>query len=55
MSRHDAVHAIAFVLSEHMRGVVQKQESFDMARYAADIGGLTKQSWLERAGIASRK
>jgi hypothetical protein len=53
MSRHDAIHAIAFVLSEHMRRVVQEHESFDLGAYGAELGGLTEATWREKAGLES--
>lgn len=49
LSRHDAVHAVASVLAQHMFGSLRSPESFDAGeaqrRLNAAIDQLTAESW----------
>lgn len=54
LSRHDAVHAVASVLSEHMfylmNNVADPSETRALnARYDAQVNQLTAQDWLSMA------
>jgi hypothetical protein len=50
MSRHDAIHAIGWVLAAHMRRAMAERVPVDEAKYAADVGQLTLARWLSDAG-----
>ena len=49
MSRHDAVHAIGFILTEHMQRAMETQQPVDEAAYARELSGLTLAKWVEMA------
>ncbi len=50
LNRHEALHAITFVLSKHMRSLFGKTNSeFDESQYKADLEKLTPESWIEMA------
>ncbi len=45
LDRHEAVHAIGFVLAEYMNAVVKKHHVFATAEYMRDIERLSAESW----------
>lgn len=49
LSRHEAVHAVASVLAEHMHGLLNGEDGgADVAsRYDEALAGLTAQRWFE--------
>ncbi len=50
LDRHDAVHAIACVLSEDMFEMMQgRVAQFDQQAYIDSLNKLTARKWLERA------
>ncbi len=49
MSRHDAVHAIGWLATEHMKRAMAKQRPVDDKAYARDLATLTVRSWLRMA------
>ncbi len=49
MSRHDAIHAIGWLATEHMKRAVAKQRPVDDKSYANDLAALTVASWLRMA------
>ncbi|RLB50428.1 MAG: hypothetical protein DRI90_23755 [Deltaproteobacteria bacterium] len=49
LSRHDALHAIGWVLTEHMGQAMKAQEPVDAERYAQDLSQLTVDRWLSKA------
>jgi hypothetical protein len=51
MSRHDAIHALGWLATEHVRRALEAQRPLDDAAYAADLDALTIQRWLALAGI----
>lgn len=51
MTRHDAIHAIGWLATEHMKRAMAKQRPVDDKAYAADLGALTVRSWLKMAGL----
>lgn len=51
MSRHNAIHAIGWLATEHMRRAMAKQRPVDDKAYAADLAALTVRSWLKMAGL----
>ena len=51
MSRHDAIHAIGWLATEHMRRAMAKQRPVDDKAYANDLSALTVRSWLKAAGL----
>jgi hypothetical protein len=51
MSRHEAVHALGWLSTEHMRRALEAQRPVDLAAYAADLSTLTVRSWLRMAGL----
>lgn len=51
MSRHDAIHAIGWLATEHMRRAMAKQRPVDDKAYANDLAALTVRSWLKMAGL----
>ena len=56
MSRHDAVHALGWVMTEHMRRAVETRKPVDNDAYLRDLEELTLPRWLEMAGVgAARK
>jgi hypothetical protein len=54
LSRHDAIHAIGFVVAEHLSAAFKAEVPDDadtaQARYAAAVEQLDGRSWRERAG-----
>ncbi len=54
LSRHDAVHAIASVLADHMHAAARSQEAQDPQAFQVSINTsieqLTAESWLRRHG-----
>jgi hypothetical protein len=53
MSRHNAVHAIGWLATEHMRRAMAKQRPVDDKAYAKDLTTLTGHNWLKMAGLKS--
>jgi hypothetical protein len=53
LSRHDAVHAVGWVAAEHMKRAMEQQRPVDVPGYAAALAGLTRDSWIASAGLAS--
>lgn len=51
MTRHDAIHAIGWLATEHMKRAMAKQRPVDDKAYAADLAALTVRSWLKMAGL----
>ncbi len=51
MSRHNAIHAIGWLATEHMRRAMAKQRPVDDKAYARDLTELTPRSWLKMAGL----
>jgi len=51
LSRHDALHAIGWVLTGHMSHALEVREPVDVGAYGRDLDELTVKRWLERAGI----
>ena len=51
MSRHNAIHAIGWLATDHMRRAMAKQRPVDDKAYAADLAALTVRSWLKMAGL----
>jgi hypothetical protein len=51
MSRHDAVHALGWVMTEHMRRAVEARRAVDNDAYLRDLEELTLPRWLEMAGV----
>jgi Domain of unknown function (DUF1841) len=49
MTRHDAVHALGFVLTEHMRKAMESQTPVDEAAYGRELEQLTVARWLKMA------
>lgn len=49
MSRHDAVHAIGFILTEHMKKAMDSRTPVDESAYGAELDQLTLKSWLKMA------
>jgi len=49
MSRHDALHAIGWVLTEHMSKAMKAQTPLDMQAYTRDLAQLTLKRWLAMA------
>jgi hypothetical protein len=48
LDRHDALHAIASVLSRHMYRLMSKESSaFSPEEYASDLEALTIEKWRE--------
>jgi hypothetical protein len=52
MSRHEALHAVGWLTTEHMRRAMDAQRPVDEAAYAADLATLTVRSWLRMAGLS---
>jgi len=51
LDRHEAVHAIAWVFSQHVHDVVKQQSpAFDREAYAGALEGLSAESWKKDAG-----
>jgi len=52
LDRHDAIHAIAAVLMDHMNRMVREKQAGPEAheRYFDDLGSLTVAIWHERYG-----
>ncbi|HHH28552.1 MAG TPA: DUF1841 family protein [Polyangiaceae bacterium] len=49
MSRHDAVHAIGFILTEHMKRAMESRTPVDESAYGRELSQLTLKSWLQLA------
>ncbi|MBW2458378.1 MAG: DUF1841 family protein [Deltaproteobacteria bacterium] len=49
MSRHDALHAIGWVLTEHMSKAMKAQTPLEMSAYTEDLAKLTLKRWLALA------
>ena len=49
LSRHDAVHAIGWLLTETLKRAVAKQQPVDERAYALELEQLSRASWLARA------
>ena len=45
LDRHDAVHAVGSVLTEHLYPVLKADVPFDNASYRCALGSLTPESW----------
>lgn len=43
--RHDALHAIAYVLAQQMDGMLEVGKSFSQSRYSAKLKKLTAKKW----------
>jgi len=57
LTRHDAIHAIGFVLAEHMYRVSKDEEDPDAdpnERYYQDLRELTADAWRESAADGMR-
>jgi uncharacterized protein YoaH (UPF0181 family) len=50
LSRHDALHAVAWVLAMHMRDVATSGEEFATDAYYSEVRELTKERWYAEAG-----
>jgi hypothetical protein len=50
LDRHDAIHAIAAVLSGRLLGVMQGAPEFDRRAYDNELGSLTAERWKKGAG-----
>ena len=51
MTRHDAIHALGWLATDHARRALEAQRPMDDAAYAADLDALTIQRWLALAGV----
>lgn len=51
MNRHDALHAVGWVMTEHMKRAVETRKPIDNDAYLHDLEQLSLQRWLEMAGI----
>lgn len=51
MSRHDALHAVGWVMTEHMRKAVEQRKPVDNDAYLRDLEQLSAERWLEMAGV----
>jgi hypothetical protein len=51
LSRHEAIHAVGWVLIEHMAQVARTDEEFDEERYNQEVRELTEERW--RAAFAA--
>ena len=49
MNRHDAVHAIGFILTEHMKRAMESRTPVDESAYGRELSQLTLKSWLQTA------
>ena len=49
MRRHDAVHAIGFILTEHMKQAMEARTPVDESAYGRELSKLTLKSWLQMA------
>jgi hypothetical protein len=49
LSRHNAIHAIAWLAGEHLKQAQREQRLIDPSQYASDLDQLTRQSWLAMA------
>jgi hypothetical protein len=46
LDRHEAIHAIASVLAQHMHDLMKEMmQSFDNAAYSRDLDALTVKTW----------
>lgn len=53
-SRHDALHAIGWVLTTHMSRALEARKPVDVAAYVRELDELTVARWLERAGVCTQ-
>jgi uncharacterized protein YoaH (UPF0181 family) len=51
MSRHDAIHAVGWVVTKHMRSAIEGRKAMDNDAYLKDLDSLTLESWLAMAGV----
>lgn len=49
MNRHDAIHAIGFILTEHMKQAMESRTPVDESAYGRELSQLTLKSWLQTA------
>jgi hypothetical protein len=49
LDRHNAIHALATVLSTHLHAVMSSKASFDAAAYVRDLSEISKERWLASA------
>ena len=50
LDRHDAIHAIGFVLAGHMRNMMSgAAPTFNETQYASDLEALTPEKWIQMA------
>lgn len=50
LSRHDALHAVAWVLAMHMHDALATREEVDSEAYYSEVRALTKDRWYAEAG-----
>jgi uncharacterized protein YoaH (UPF0181 family) len=50
LSRHEALHAVAWVLAMHMRDVATTGKAFATDAYYGEVRGLTRERWYAEAG-----
>jgi len=48
MGRHDALHAVGWVLTEHMRSAMERRTPVDEEAYVVELEALSLESWLAR-------
>jgi hypothetical protein len=51
MSRHDALHAVGWVMTEYMRRAVEERRPIDNDAYLRDLEQLSLQRWLAMADV----
>jgi len=49
MRRHDAIHAIGFILTEHMKQAMETRTPVDESAYGRELSQLTLKRWLQTA------
>ena len=47
LDRHEALHAVMYVLSQHFYTTMKEKEAMTNEAYFADVRKLTKQSWYD--------
>lgn len=50
LSRHDALHAVAWLMAMHLHDVGTSGEAFDTDAYYSEVRELTRERWYEEAG-----
>jgi len=50
LSRHDAVHAVASVMANHLHRALATKEPVDNDAYFAEVRELTRERWYAEAG-----